>query len=986
MKKLLAILLVISALIINGCGGGENEITPDDNVSSSLKVTDDKVTLDEDSSKSIDVLANDENALSIKSVTTPANGIAEIVGDKVLYTPNANFNGSDSFKYIAKNDKESAEATVYITVNAVNDAPIIDDIANRTINEDSPAFNVDINASDIDNDNLTINATSSDNSILAVGITPNSRSLKAISALTTITLIPQPNANGEVTISVVANDGELTTTKTFLVTINPINDAPSAVDDSAVVDEDNNITIDVLANDSDIDGDSLIIKIKSTPANGVATIIGNKISYRPNSNYNGNDSFSYTISDPSNAEADANVNITINPVNDAPTIEPVDDVTINEDTNKTINLSVNDIDGDPITITAISSDDTLVDIEVNGDTLTIIGEANRYNQNGISITVEAKDDKGASTSIDFNLIVLPVNDAPIAVDDNIEVDEDNNITIDVLSNDSDIDGDSLNITNITAPQNGEVSIVNNKIVYTPNSNYNGSDSFSYTISDGSATADATVNITVNAVNDTPIANDDSATLQEDSNITIDVLANDSDIDGDNLTVTAVTNPSNGSAVIENNKIVYTPNANYYGEDSFGYTISDNQGAQTTGSVTLNITSVNDAPIANAGDDKTTGINVAVDINGSATDIDGNITSYLWKENDTVLANSKEFSYTPTSEGDHNLTLYVTDDKNATSSDSMIVTAVATYSGAAAPGDFARYYIDSNNILSYHLSGAVFNDISGELPIIPLTDNNIFFVADLGGGEYLKLALSNNLGIAIVPVGDGESTMVTALKVTGSTDTTQIVNKNYIYAEISNEGVEGSLLRINADNSYTLYFMDGSSENGCWKVLNDHLVAKESSDCSDVNDTSAEARIVIKPGVSRAGIVVDLVDGSGFGVGLEQKAIQNSEMVGEFEAYETDGEKDNFYKIEVKNDDGFYYIATPYECNENGCVLNSDEATTGEIAINQLCDGTNIDGVMCVDLGYGLEYGGIGFIDPEDGYFMLSAPGYMMFGVKTGALE
>ncbi|WP_417920850.1 Ig-like domain-containing protein, partial [Christiangramia marina] len=196
------------------------------------------------------------------------------------------------------------------------------------------------------------------------------------------------------------------------------------------------------------------------------------------------------------------------------------------------------------------------------------------------------------------------NDAPIAVDDSASTIEDTPVDITVLDNDSDPDGDELTVTISEAqePANGTVTIDENGVVtYTPDENFNGTDSFDYTISDGNGGTDtATVTVTVGAENDAPIAVDDSASTIEDTPVDITVLDNDSDPDGDELTVTIseAQEPANGTVTIDENGVVtYTPDENFNGTDSFDYTISDGNGGTDTATVTVTVGAENDAPIA-----------------------------------------------------------------------------------------------------------------------------------------------------------------------------------------------------------------------------------------------------------------------------------------------------------------------------------------------------------------------------------------------------
>jgi len=167
------------------------------------------------------------------------------------------------------------------------------------------------------------------------------------------------------------------------------------------------------------------------------------------------------------------------------------------------------------------------------------------------------------------------NNPPSAKDDSATTDYETKVTIDVLANDSDIDGDSLSIKSVSNPKHGKVKIRNNKVEYTPDSGFSGNDSFTYTVTDGKDSASATVYVKVNEKpNNPPSAKDDSATTDYETKVTIDVLANDSDIDGDSLTIKGVSNPKHGKVKIRNNKVEYTPDNGFSGNDSFTYTVTD----------------------------------------------------------------------------------------------------------------------------------------------------------------------------------------------------------------------------------------------------------------------------------------------------------------------------------------------------------------------------------------------------------------------------
>ncbi|MBT3028836.1 MAG: tandem-95 repeat protein, partial [Candidatus Thiodiazotropha sp. (ex Ctena orbiculata)] len=156
------------------------------------------------------------------------------------------------------------------------------------------------------------------------------------------------------------------------------------------------------------------------------------------------------------------------------------------------------------------------------------------------------------------------------------------------------------VTTVTQGTNGSVTIdpVSGNPVYTPNPDFNGTDTFTYTVDDGNGGTDtATVTVTVGAVNDAPVAADDTIGTDEDTPVTVDVLPNDSDPDGDTLTVTSVTQGTNGAVTIDpvSGNPVYTPNPDFNGTDTFTYTIDDGNGGTDTASVTVTVNAVNDLP-------------------------------------------------------------------------------------------------------------------------------------------------------------------------------------------------------------------------------------------------------------------------------------------------------------------------------------------------------------------------------------------------------
>ncbi len=181
-----------------------------------------------------------------------------------------------------------------------------------------------------------------------------------------------------------------------------------------------------------------------------------------------------------------------------------------------------------------------------------------------------------------------LNHPPVASADAFTVSRDSTGTFDVLANDHDPDGDALTIVSVTAPQHGLATITGGRVVYTPAAGYIGPDTFSYTVNDGKGlTASASVAVTVIEANHAPIARDDFGISGLNKPLEMLVLANDSDPDGDPLTIASFTQPANGTVTrSDRNTLIYTAKFNYVGMDAFTYTASDGRGGTATANVSI----------------------------------------------------------------------------------------------------------------------------------------------------------------------------------------------------------------------------------------------------------------------------------------------------------------------------------------------------------------------------------------------------------------
>ncbi|EKO3806769.1 tandem-95 repeat protein, partial [Vibrio harveyi] len=377
---------------------------------------DDSVLTDEDASVSIDVLANDQDAdsdsLSIESATVPAEqGTVEIIDGKLIFTPAEDFNGEATVTYVVTDGALTDEATVTVTVNPINDAPVA---VNDTVTTDEDtAVTIDVlaNDSDPENDTLTITAASVPAEQGTVTIVDGK-----------LVFTPAENFYGDATISYTISDGQLTDDATVAVTVNPVNDAPVAVNDTVGTDEDTAVTIDVLANDSDPENDQLTITNASVPAEqGTVAIVDGKLVFTPAENFNGDATISYTISDGQLTD-DATVAVTVNPVNDAPTIDvtAVDSVTEDAVSTDTVVAAVTVADTDT------PADELTVQLENNADGYFVLDgdqvkltdkgvEAVNNDQldlNSLSVTASVSDGVNPKATDTDSLDVVRVNDAP----------------------------------------------------------------------------------------------------------------------------------------------------------------------------------------------------------------------------------------------------------------------------------------------------------------------------------------------------------------------------------------------------------------------------------------------------------------------------------------------------------------------------------------------------------------------------------------------
>ena len=512
--------------------------------------------------------------------------------------------------------------------------------------------------------------------------------------------------------------GRLTDT---MVVLPPPNVAPVAVDDAYTTSEDTLLSVDapgILSNDTDANGDELIAILITNVSHGTLTLNANgSFTYMPETNFNGTDSFTYKVND---GELDSNVatvTITVTAVNDAPVAEDIT-VTTPEGTAIDITLIGSDVDGDTLTY-------AIVDGPANG-TVTIVGNVVTYtpnaNFNGTdSFTYKVNDGELDSNVATVTITVTAVNDAPVAEDITVTTPEDTAIDITLIG--SDVDGDTLTYAIVDGPANGTVTIVGNVVTYTPNANFNGTDSFTYKVNDGELDSNvATVTITVTPVNDAPIAVDDAYTVAEDTVLTVaapGVLENDSDVDGDVLNVALRSNVSHGVLVLfSDGSFTYTPDPDFFGTDSFTYDLitypqppQPMSGWTDWATVTITVTPVNDAPVLDEIPDFTIPELAPFAFIATATDVDDTELTFSLTNPPAGAAidpETGEFTWTPTHDqvGDHDITLCVSDGELEDCQTFKITVTPVNGSPVAVEDE---YTLNQDEVLTVDAPGVLEND-------------------------------------------------------------------------------------------------------------------------------------------------------------------------------------------------------------------------------------------------------------------------------------
>ncbi|WP_231100785.1 Ig-like domain-containing protein [Pseudoalteromonas luteoviolacea] len=571
----------------------------------------DILTATEDTVGNINLLANDSDpeqdmvASSAVIVGQPTKGSVTILNGVATYTPNDNAVGADSFTYTVKDAQQNTSntATVSVTINAENDLPVAKEfVINTSEDTDSEALQVRAQTSDVEDGIPTGD--------LALVTQPSKGAVEINQQLGTFIYKPAANQSGSdsFTYTIKDSQGGVSAPMTVFVNIGAVNDKPTAADDAIITNEDVGVTVTILVNDSDVEdqgfnGANITLENQGNGAGNYAkakVTIGadGQLSIAPKANQNGVFSFSYTLTDSEGLVSDpATVTVTLTPVNDAPVAND-NTATLQEEGSFEVNVLGNDSDVDDNDSFNLASV-TVVDKPQFGQATVnaqgaIVYTPNEHYFGDDTFTYTVQDSSGAtSNKATVTMTVTPVNDAPVAQNQELELNEDSSLLVTLSAIDQ--ESDTLSYRIVSTVSNGTiVAQSGTSWLYTPTEHFNGSDAFTFVANDGALDSQSgTVNLSVNAVNDKPTVSGQSVNVDEEAPLIITLLGED--LDNDNLTYSIVSEPSNGTYTQNGNNVTYISNVDFFGADSFTFKVNDGQVDSDIETVNIVVANVNDAP-------------------------------------------------------------------------------------------------------------------------------------------------------------------------------------------------------------------------------------------------------------------------------------------------------------------------------------------------------------------------------------------------------
>ena len=617
-----------------------------------------------------------ENDVLTYAITTPpAVGTLTGTAPDLTYTPPADFQGSTSFQFTVSDGRvTSAPVTVTLNVSAVNDAPLAPGQSVSTA-EDVPAA-------------ITLAGTDADGDLLTYVVTTQPIHGSLSGTAPALIYTPVADWHGADSFAFTVSDGTVTSAPAAVsLTVTPVNDAPLAVAQSVAPDEDTALPVTLTA--SDVDGDVLTFTVTVPPAHGLLSGTAPALTYAPAPDWNGPDQFEFTAHDAAGAAVPATVTITVAPVNDVPVAMDQTFATMKNVPVPTPLLAT-DVEGDALTYVIVvpPAHGTL------SGTVPALTYTPEADWNGTdSFVYTAGDGTETSPPATVTLSVSATNTAPVAVARTVAATEDTPAALTLAGTDT--EGNALTFAIVAPPLHGSLSGTLPNITYTPEPDWNGADEFTFSVNDGTEDSlPGLVAVSVTPVNDVPAAVAQSITTAED--LAASLIPAGSDIDGDDLTFAVTVPPAHGTLSGAGSGLVYTPDPDWNGADSFSFTAGDGIAVSVPAVVSLTVTAVNDAPAATAVNAATeVGIPVALTLTGSDAEGDSLTWNIASAPAHGILSGSgAAWTYTPDPAwaGTDEFTFTVSDGSDFSPATPATITVASTgpwqliaRTGHAAPG-------------------------------------------------------------------------------------------------------------------------------------------------------------------------------------------------------------------------------------------------------------------------------------------------------------
>ena len=564
------------------------------------------VATDEDTPLAITLTGSDPEgaALSFNVTIAPQSGTLSGTAPNLTYTPDADFTGSDEFSFTVNDGaQDSPAAVVSITVNAVDDAPQADAQSVST-DEDTPVA-ITLTGSDPEGATLSFNVTIAPQSGTLGGTAPD------------LTYTPNADFNGSDEFSFAVNDGAQDSPAAVVsITINPVDDAPQADPQAVNTDEDTPVAITLTG--SDPEGAALSYNVTVAPQSGTLSGAAPDLTYTPDADYSGPDSFTFVVNDGAQDSLAAIVNITVDAVNDPPQAD-ANSVLTAEDTPLAITLTGTDTEGAGLSFRLVAGPSS-GSIDGAAPNITYTPDRNFFGADSLSFVANDGSQDSAPAVIDIT--VTPVNDVPSATD--IAVDAIAGQAVAVSLSGQDDDSDSLTFRVLTQPANGTLSGPVTALLYTADAGFSGTDSFTFVANDGTVdSAPATVTLQVTD-NNTPPTIDSSPNTQASRLAAYAYQVIASDADGDALSYALPVSPAE-MTISPTGLVEWLPDV--VGQFDVTVEVNDGNGGTAQQAYVIDVADSNSPPVFDRIPLLNAPLGETYSETGSATDPDGDAIAF-----------------------------------------------------------------------------------------------------------------------------------------------------------------------------------------------------------------------------------------------------------------------------------------------------------------------------------------------------------------------